>query len=663
MHPKNPYFIAGLISLSCLFALGAQAAEDADRYRLGEIVVSGEREGGETSETLRTVSAEEIRARGARTLDQALALLPGVSVRVGADGTPRIDIRGFRTRHVVLLLDGVPMNSAGDEQFDPTLITTENIAEIKVISGPSSVLYGQGGLGGVINIVTKKGKSGVQGMVGAEAGDREPYLAKGSVSGASERVFYFLSGQASKVDAFPLSGDFTPTTEQPGGYRKNSDRRREALLGTVGFTPSADLSLGLTVNYFQGSQGLPSSVINDPNDPFANPVKYERLDGIVGTSVQLAAEYAATDRFTVRGWAFLNQSGETDTQFDDASLTSFNRVIGSFQQRITTSIRGLTLQPSYLVGTAGKVTLSLASEWDTWRNSGPVVDSLGNAVGSYKRKEVSLHSAAAEYAVAPLPRLQLVVGYGYYWQLRDERNDGDYSVMAGASYDLFPETRLKAAVKRSIRFPSLDDLYNVSGAGGNDLDPEVAWTYEAGVEQKLPMNSRASVTGFYTHARNLIQKDPVTSVATNLARIDFTGVELAADSAPTKRLLLKASYSYLDSADHSRAGRQEQQYTPGDKVALEAKYDFDCGFTSYASFLWIGNQYFYTKNGSGPNQPVLRAKLNDYGVVNLKLSQKLLSDKVNLYVGANNLLDQNYETSYGFPAPGRFVYGGVEWRL
>ena len=78
----------------------------------------------------------------------------------------------------ILLLDGVPFNSAFDQQFDPTLIPVENIARIKVTKGPSSVLYGQGGLGGVINIITKKGTRKTSGMAGMELGDHEPYRAR-----------------------------------------------------------------------------------------------------------------------------------------------------------------------------------------------------------------------------------------------------------------------------------------------------------------------------------------------------------------------------------------------------------------------------------------------------------------------------------------------------
>jgi len=162
--------VTGLVPL--LAAGQVFAAEDIEgTYDLGRIVVTKQvSQGVEAGETVQTVTAEDIKRQNARTLDEAMALLPGISVRTAGDGTPRIDIRGFRTRHILLLLNGTPFNAASDGQFDPSLISVENIAEIKVVTGGTSVLYGPGGNGGVINIITKKGKTDIHGSAVVEGG-------------------------------------------------------------------------------------------------------------------------------------------------------------------------------------------------------------------------------------------------------------------------------------------------------------------------------------------------------------------------------------------------------------------------------------------------------------------------------------------------------------
>lgn len=85
----------------------------------------------EQATTLSEVTVADIAQRGAKTLDEAIEMVPGLYVRNGGDGVPRIDIRGLRTRNVTLLLDGVPLNSTFDGQVDPRSIPVEKIAEMR----------------------------------------------------------------------------------------------------------------------------------------------------------------------------------------------------------------------------------------------------------------------------------------------------------------------------------------------------------------------------------------------------------------------------------------------------------------------------------------------------------------------------------------------------
>ena len=76
------------------------------------------------------------------------------------------------------------------------------------------------------------------------------------------------------------------------------------------------------------------------------------------------------------------------------------------------------------------------------------------------------------------------------------------------------------------------------------------------------------------------------------------------------------------------------------------------------NILYVADQVFYSRT-----TPLQRKELNDYALVGLKLDQALLKNRLNLYVGVDNLFDVDYETSYGFPQAGRFIYGGVTVNL
>ena len=192
------------------------------------------------------------------------------------------------------------------------------------------------------------------------------------------------------------------------------------------------------------------------------------------------------------------------------------------------------------------------------------------------------------------------------------------------------------------------------------LKPERAYLYQIGVEQQLPGKTKLILTGFHTTAKNFIQKDDASNKNMNYAEYRYLGVELSAETLIVPRLLARASYTYLDSQDNSTPGHDEFQYTPAHKVTLEGKYDFDFGLTPYVAFIYIGDQYTYTKS-SVPQ--VQKLQMKDFALVNVKLTQKLMKDTWSLYIGVDNLFDENYETSYGFPQRGRFLYGGVEFRI
>jgi outer membrane cobalamin receptor len=144
----------------------------------------------------------------------------------------------------------------------------------------------------------------------------------------------------------------------------------------------------------------------------------------------------------------------------------------------------------------------------------------------------------------------------------------------------------------------------------------------------------------------------------NFSLFRFNGFETALETRAVPRLVAKAGYTFLHTRDHSGSGVQELQYVPRDRATFTVRYDFDFGLTPFASVVYAGDTHVYTKK-----PPIEKSNMTDYAVVNLKVSQKLLQERLLLYVGADNLLNLEYEQSYGIPRPGRFVFGGAEYRF
>jgi outer membrane cobalamin receptor len=654
-----------VISTVLCFLSTAMAAESEESiegvYTLGEVVVSARQDVVETAGTVREVTAQDIQNKDARTLDQALQLLPGVAIRTGADGVPRVDIHGFRSRHVLLLLDGIPLNSTYDGQFDPAIIPTENIAKIKVSYGTSSVLYGQGALGGVINIITKKGKEGIQGMASGEIGEGSSRLGRFNAGGAAKDVDFFVSGSMAARDDFPLSNNFEATPLQGGGERNNSDNRRNNLFGNIGYSPTEEWDLGLVASFANGHYGKPPSTKQntktDP-DPYANNPKYERINHFQNFNTQFSTSYDLPGPVEMRGWFYYNEYDEKTTRYDDDNYNTMTKK-GTFYEDGNSKNWGGTIQTALDLTSAGSFTLALDAQKQQYDSKGKILDvkvgkeyEARNFDDSYS---LWLYSASLEYDILLFDSLGVVLGYGQYWQNKEEgENESKGSFMAGAYYDIIKGSRVRGAFAKKIRFPTLRQLYSV-GEGNPDLTPETSYNYELGFEQRLPLNSRVAIDGFLSDVSDYIEKPYDDDYYHNYDKYRFQGIEITAETRFMENVLLRLGYTFMDSEDKSPdSPKDELQYRPKHKLTFEGKYTFHFGFSAYANVIYNADQYYYERS-----EPFTKAKLDNYAIVNLKFDQALLNGLLDVYVGADNLFDKNYEQSYGFPAAGRIIYGGV----
>ena len=617
--------------------------------------------------TTRRILKEEIETQQARTLDEALRLLPGVYVRTGGQGMPRIDLRGWRSRHVLLLVDGVPVNSTDDGQFDPTEISMASIREIKVTYGASSLLYGENAVAGVIEISTEPVQPGRSAAVDLDIRRGIQGQAGGHVSLGTERVSVLVSGNSFNSDGFRLPGTFMATSTEDGGLRANSDRVRQTALVKVGVTASRTLKLGGQVTVGGGSHGLPPTTIDSPDDPFAQRIRYERVEHYRSARGQVSAEYRPASSFQLRAWAFVNNRNEDRVRYDDATYSSFDDplVSGTFQRTDETTISGGAVHGLADFGAVGRLRFSLNTRHESLDSTGQVRDQRlggggggGRGAGSTiqrfalrafdEHRQVGVHAVGAEWEVRPTPRTGLVAGMSGTWQNRPEGRQGGASWLLGVSRQLTDELAARAAVTRRLRVPSIRQLYEAE-TGNPALVPERSSGVEIGLDQRWRAERVLSLAGFLTWADEYIERDSQSPFA-NRDEYRFAGVETTFETRDWSPLDLRLGYSWMHAVDQSPGTERDTlPYRPRHRVTVDTRWTLPGQWRARAALYHAADVVYYSRRA-----PLIRADASSYRLVDVSLT-RALSDAWDVTVSVNNLFDELYEESYGLPREGRTV--------
>ena len=197
----------------------------------------------EVTTSASVVTSKDIQDQEAPLVLETLRRVPGLDVvQSGSNGTnATIFIRGSESDHVLILIDGVEVNSTTLGAFNFAHLTTDNIERIEVIRGSGGTLYGSQAIGGVINIITKKGQGPLEAGLSLEGGN-----------GWTNRQMLSLKGGAGKLGYF-----FTASRLQSDGFRSvNDDYRNLTTFGRLDYQVTEDASLKGIFQFVKTDLGL-----------------------------------------------------------------------------------------------------------------------------------------------------------------------------------------------------------------------------------------------------------------------------------------------------------------------------------------------------------------------------------------------------------------------
>jgi iron complex outermembrane receptor protein len=167
------------LMLAAILAVGTttMAEEKIASQKLNETVISTENFETsvlDTAKNITIVTQEEIQAKGANTVAEALRGVPELTITSMEGAEPTFELRGYGAtayQNTLVLIDGVPLNNIQGSWYYTSQIPVNMIDKIEVIPSGGAVMYGDGAAGGVINIITKVPQDKENyGSVGLEVG-------------------------------------------------------------------------------------------------------------------------------------------------------------------------------------------------------------------------------------------------------------------------------------------------------------------------------------------------------------------------------------------------------------------------------------------------------------------------------------------------------------
>jgi len=592
------------------------AQEEGGAVELGPVVVTATKTEvplNEVTSSVTVITEQEIQEKKAKTVSEVLRDVPGLDVAQtgGPGGATSVFLRGGNSDYTLVLIDGVRVNSPTTGAFDFADLTVDNIERIEIVRGPQSTLYGSDAIGGVINIITKRGAGTPAVTVSAEAGSYQSFRESAGVTGATPLLDYSLSVARFDTNGFS-SADRHNGNSEKDGYGNTTVSSR------LGMNLEDSGRLDLTARYTGAKVDLDNCCppVDDPN--FVQDNHF----GLISASYSRPLTAWWNQELVV---AYNTDNLETR---DPDPADSFNNY------KTKTEERHLDWRHHFSISEADLLTLGYEYDGQRANNKGSFDKTISDgAVYVQSQHQVSdLFSQLVGVRADYNSRYGDVITY---------KAEGAYRVPVTG-------TRFRAAYGTGFHGPTLNLLF-YPGFSNPNLKPETSENIEGGFEQPLFSNT-VSLRATYFHANynNLIVSSAPTYIPENIGRATAQGTELEMNYSPLKSVTLKGNYTYTGTRNEDNG--QELPRRPRQKASAGLNVKPAPSFNLRFDLLYVGKRFDDIAN----TQPV-----GAYTLLNASGSFDLTRN-VQVFARAENLFNRKYEEVLGYGTAGRSAYGGLK---
>ncbi|NJK90637.1 MAG: TonB-dependent receptor [Blastochloris sp.] len=568
---------------------------------------------------------------------EALRSAPGLGIaNVGArGGLTQVRLRGTQDSDVTLRLDGVKINNPIFNSTDTTFLSYAdlyNTESVEVLYGPQSTLFGSSAVGGVISSTTKKGSGDPKVLYRQEFGSLDTFRELIQSDGA--------------VGDFAYSLHYA--REDTQNNRANNDLSVDSYSLRLDYQVNESLAIGAITrgtlaNYQEpGSVRADAFVQNDPNDE----VFSENLTG------SLFLDFTPNDL-----WHSKLVLGTNQIRYDS------RQPLPNPTDAVTQLFGGRVASQN--VSDAGTYSIDWQNDFHLWEQNtlsvGWVLEQLTGHDSTFAWQTAYQNAFYLQDQWEPVQNLFLTGG------LRFERHEDageslTYS-FSGAYLIEATDTKIRSSYGTGFKAPDFFRLYSNDPAnflvGNPNLKPEESRGWDVGLDQFFLEDQLVlSASYFQIETRRTFDfvSDPVTFISSpvNANQGVSKGMEFSARGQLTSHWRVSASYTHTD-AELERNGITTRRRNVPRHLA-----GFDTNVNVLPQLiLGAGLNLQADREELYPN--FTQGESDDFVTARIYASYEIHPHST-LFFRCENLTDADYQSSIGFPVPGRSFYGGFELR-
>ncbi|MCX5806186.1 MAG: TonB-dependent receptor [Proteobacteria bacterium] len=624
-----------------LIFLIPHTAQGLQTYSLDKIVVTATRvetPAEEVASSISIVTSKEIEDKKQPIVLDILRGLPGVDVTQtgGLGRTSSIYMRGANPEHTLVLIDGMEVNDVMHfgRLYDFSDLTIDNIERIEVLRGPQSTLYGSGAIGGVINIITKKGAGKPKFFVSGEGGSYNTYRESAGLEGSLKNFHYSLG--ASHINSKGISsanrGDGNIETD---GYDNMS------LSSRFGFSLGEYVNTDFVVHYTKARSDIDNGGGIGGDD-------INNIYRVVQLLLKGKVDITLYDGKWMQSIEFATNTNDR-TNFNPQD---FQHPLDAERASYNGRLDKIGWQHVVEVHRTNTLTFGVEYKEETGKSDYRWISAWGPGTSLFPEK--SAHNTG--YYIQD----QIRLGEQFFGTI-GMRLDDHSEIGSKITYRIAPAyfikqtgTKIRGTYGTGERAPSLYQLYAPatvwSPVGNANLKPEESKGWDFGIDQDFFHEKvTLGITYFNNTFKNLIDFDNALGYV-NIGKARTDGVEFSTRIKARDDLILDFSYTYMDTENQDTD--ESLLRRPKNKFSADANYSFSEKGSVNLRILYTGQRRDWMPYPSS-------GIVGGHTLVNAAAKYNI-TKQIQLFGRIENLLNRKYQEVHGYGTPGFSMYGGFK---